>query len=110
MYHVKDMKVPVEEFRGSASIETITLDVTAAYLHTAVHVQAVYSGFICGKKSTALIESELVMIIERRSIPIPIPAVGGIPYSIARRKSSSTVIASSSPPARSRACSSNLSR
>ncbi len=30
-----------------------------------------------------------VKAIRRRSIPIPTPAVGGIPYSSARRKSSS---------------------
>lgn len=55
------------------------------------------SGLICGKNSTSRIDSWLVIIMAKRSIPIPRPAVGGIPYSMARRKSSSNCMASSSP-------------
>ena len=54
-------------------------------------------GRICGKKSTSWMVGELVMNIVRRSIPIPSPDVGGIPYSSARTKSMSMNIASSSP-------------
>ena len=54
-------------------------------------------GLICGKKSTSWMVGELVMNIVRRSIPIPSPDVGGIPYSSARTKSISMNIASSSP-------------
>ena len=42
------------------------------------------------------------------SMPIPKPAVGGIPYSIALKKSSSKTIASSSPLLLNSNCSSNL--
>ena len=54
-------------------------------------------GLICGKKSTSWMVGELVMNIVKRSIPIPSPDVGGIPYSRARTKSISMNIASSSP-------------
>ena len=56
-----------------------------------------FLGLICGKKSTSWMVGELVMNIVRRSIPIPSPDVGGIPYSSARTKSISMNIASSSP-------------
>ena len=56
-----------------------------------------FFGLICGKKRTSWIVGELVMNIVRRSIPIPSPDVGGIPYSRARTKSISINIASSSP-------------
>ena len=47
----------------------------------------VFSGFICGKNSTSCMVVCPVMNIVRRSIPIPRPEVGGIPYSSARTKS-----------------------
>lgn len=43
-----------------------------------------YSGRIWGNNNTSLIEGESVSNITNRSIPIPSPAVGGIPYSSAR--------------------------
>ena len=41
------------------------------------------------KNNTSCMEALLVKNMINRSIPIPIPDVGGIPYSSARRKSSS---------------------
>ena len=58
---------------------------------------------------TSLIEGWLVNNIVNLSIPIPKPAVGGIPYSKAFIKSSSICWASSSPSALALACDSNLS-
>ena len=52
---------------------------------------------ICGKRITSRIASAPVRIIIRRSMPTPIPPAGGIPYSRAVRKSSSTLLESSSP-------------
>src|SRR5699024_1855302 len=51
-----------------------------------------------------------VMAINNRSMPIPSPPDGGIPYSIACRNSSSTPMASSSPRAANLACASKRSR
>src|SRR5690606_25486032 len=68
------------------------------------------SGRIWGKNNTSWILALSVSIMARRSIPIPIPAVGGIPYSSARKKSWSMNIASSSPRSINFTCSSNLSR
>ena len=59
------------------------------------------SGFIVGNRSTSLIAAESVRSIHIRSMPKPIPPVGGIPISRAFIKSSSVVLASSSPIARS---------
>ena len=56
-----------------------------------------FSGRICGKNNTSCMVLWLVISITKRSIPIPKPDVGGMPYSSARRKSSSIAIASSSP-------------
>ncbi len=42
------------------------------------------SGRICGNNNTSRIDGESVNNITKRSIPIPSPAVGGIPYSNAR--------------------------
>ena len=53
--------------------------------------------FIVGKNNTSLIAAESVSSIHIRSIPYPIPPVGGIPISSALRKSSSVWLASSSP-------------
>lgn len=49
-----------------------------------------FSGRNCGKRTTSRIEAWFVNSMTRRSMPMPSPAVGGIPYSNARRKSSST--------------------
>ena len=46
-----------------------------------------FSGRICGKNITSCIEVLFVNSIVSLSIPIPIPEVGGIPYSRALRKS-----------------------
>ena len=51
-----------------------------------------------------------VSSITSRSMPMPMPPVGGIPYSKAIQKSSSIIMASSSPLARSMACCTNRSR
>ncbi|KDO50299.1 hypothetical protein CISIN_1g0403432mg, partial [Citrus sinensis] len=50
---------------------------------------------MAGKRITSLIFCESVNNIERRSIPRPQPAAGGIPYSSACQISSSRAIASS---------------
>ncbi len=42
------------------------------------------SGFNCGNKITSRIDAEFVNSMTRRSMPMPSPAVGGKPYSIAR--------------------------
>ena len=57
------------------------------------------SGRIVGKSKTSLMLGLSVRSITRRSIPYPIPPVGGIPISSAVRKSSSVWLASSSPAA-----------
>ena len=46
-----------------------------------------FSGRICGNSSTSCMEALLVSSMQSRSIPKPMPDVGGIPYSRARRKS-----------------------
>ena len=46
-----------------------------------------FSGRICGKKRTSWMVVWPVMNMVRRSIPMPRPEVGGIPYSRARTKS-----------------------
>lgn len=48
------------------------------------------NGFIVGNNRTSLIEPESVRSITSRSSPNPSPPVGGIPYSRAVMKSSST--------------------
>lgn len=60
------------------------------------------SGLTSGKSTVSRIPRP-VKAISNRSIPMPLPDVGGMPCSIASRKSSSSTIASSSPPAASRA-------
>ena len=62
------------------------------------------SDFIVGNSNTSLIASAPVRSIHIRSIPNPIPPVGGIPISSAFMKSSSVVLASSSPCASSSSC------
>ena len=56
-------------------------------------------GFIVGNNKTSLIAAAFVSNIHILSIPNPIPPVGGIPISSAFIKSSSVVLASSSPSA-----------
>src|SRR5690554_717838 len=51
----------------------------------------------CGNKITSRIFGVFVSSITNLSIPIPIPPVGGIPYSNASTKSMSISLASSSP-------------
>src|SRR5499427_7034912 len=63
-----------------------------------------------GKRITSRMEAESVKSMVRRSMPMPSPAVGGMPYSRARTKSSSIQCASSSPRRRSCACSSKRRR
>ena len=55
--------------------------------------------FIVGNNKTSLIAAAFVSNIHILSIPNPIPPVGGIPISSAFIKSSSVVLASSSPSA-----------
>ena len=55
------------------------------------------TGFMAGNNNTSLMLSIPVKNMVRRSIPIPQPAVGGKPYSIAVTKSSSICIESGSP-------------
>ena len=59
-----------------------------------------------GNKRTSRIEGASVKSITKRSIPIPKPPVGGIPYSKALMKSSSIPWASSFPASRSATCAS----
>src|SRR5439155_25719653 len=63
------------------------------------------SGRSRGNRMTSRMESTPTNDIAKRSRPKPRPPQGGRPCSRARTKSSSTPIASSSPAARSRACS-----
>ena len=67
------------------------------------------SGFIVGNKITSRIVSLPVKSITKRSIPIPIPPAGGIPYSKASTKSISISLASSLPSSLSFSWFSNLS-
>src|SRR6476620_8025730 len=62
-----------------------------------------HSGFTVGKRMTSRIGLP-VSSMTRRSTPMPVPPIGGAPYSSARRKSSSSCIASGSPPAASSDC------
>ncbi len=48
-----------------------------------------FMGRIVGNNKTSLIDAESVSTITIRSIPMPTPPVGGIPYSSAVQKSSS---------------------
>ena len=55
-------------------------------------------GFIRGNRITSRMLSAPVSIITRRSIPMPKPPAGGMPYLRALRKSSSTFCCSSLSP------------
>src|SRR5581483_378812 len=48
-----------------------------------------FSGRSWGNRITSRIDAWFVKSMTRRSMPMPSPAVGGMPYSSARRKSSS---------------------
>ena len=61
----------------------------------------VSSGFMVGNRRTSRMEVLLVSSMMKRSMPMPQPPVGGMPYSMAVRKSSSISLASRSPSARS---------
>src|SRR5690348_14726007 len=69
----------------------------------ATHREA--SGFRCGKRIVSRMLAP-VNSMTRRSMPSPSPPMGGAPYSSARRKSSSSCMASGSPPAALSDCSS----
>src|SRR5207249_2142416 len=69
-----------------------------------------FSGRSCGKRITSRMDVWLVSSMTSRSMPIPSPAVGGMPCSSARRKSSSRRWASRSPLARSAICASQRLR
>lgn len=56
---------------------------------TKLFVQSYLRGFIVGNNRTSLIDALSVRNITIRSIPMPSPPVGGIPYSSAVQKSSS---------------------
>ena len=67
------------------------------------------SGRSSGKAMTSLMVAESVSSMISRSMPMPMPPVGGMPCSRAVRKSSSTPHASSSPAAFLAACASKRS-
>ena len=67
-------------------------------------------GRIVGNSSTSRMVGESVSIITSRSTPMPSPPAGGMPTSMASRKSSSMGGISESPAARKRACSSKRAR
>ena len=61
-------------------------------------------GFIVGNRITSRMELAPHSSMAQRSMPKPRPPVGGMPYSSAMTKSSSIMLASSSPWARFSAC------
>jgi len=62
-----------------------------------------YFGLSSGKRITSRIDSAPVNVMTRRSMPTPMPPAGGMPYSSAVRKSSSSFCCSS-PACFSRRC------
>lgn len=68
---------------------------------------SVWIGRIVGNSTTSRRFPCPVKRVIRRSIPNPEPVIGGNPCSIALRNTSSTSIASSSPQAFARDCTSN---
>ena len=97
----------ISTFAGAAVSSTGTTTFAA----TGVDCAALFASFlaapcdfIVGKSSTSRIASAPVRSIHIRSIPNPIPPVGGIPISSAFMKSSSVVFASSSPCASNSSC------
>src|SRR5690625_3435833 len=68
-----------------------------------------HSGLTVGKRMVSRTPAP-VSIISNRSIPKPRPPIGGAPYSSARKKSSSSCIASGSPAAARSDCSTSRSR
>src|SRR5256886_17388039 len=69
-----------------------------------------HSGRSMGKRITSRIFVWSARIIVSRSTPNPTPPAGGMPYSNARRKSSSSCWASTSPAARKTPCCSKRRR
>ena len=61
-------------------------------------------GFMVGNRMTSRMEVLPVSSMTHRSMPMPMPPVGGIPYSSALMKSSSIMPASSSPRSRCSTC------
>lgn len=80
------------------------------YWYRKIREHSANSGFcqsierIVGNNNTSRIAGLFVSSITSLSIPYPIPPVGGIPISRAFMKSSSVVLASSSPAARAASC------
>src|SRR3989339_1283424 len=73
---------------GNKSLFSSGLQVSKANIQFVRHnLNYGVSSFNCGKRITSLIEGESVKTITSLSIPIPSPAVGGIPYSKAQIKS-----------------------
>ena len=68
--------LPIRPIKPYASASSASLSEACAFL-----------GFICGKNSTSCMAILPVISIVRRSIPMPIPLVGGMPYCSARKKS-----------------------
>ena len=96
------VKNPLLSFAGTSSAscaEAVKIAVDCASLFAAF--LAAPCDFIVGNSRTSRIAAESVSSIHIRSIPNPIPPVGGIPISSAFRKSSSVWFASSSPCANS---------
>ena len=87
----------LEKSTFSETFAGATLETLEAFLSAS-------NDFIVGNNNTSLIAVEFVNNITILSIPNPIPPVGGIPISNAFKKSSSVVLASSSPCARSSSC------
>jgi len=88
----------------SDSVFTFFSGASEAVLFTSFFLFTPSKDFIVGNSSTSLIAWLSVRSITRRSIPYPIPPVGGIPISSAFRKSSSVWFASSSPASARASC------
>jgi hypothetical protein len=88
---------PVWSFRAFRSTGGADFQQVQNQLFILGQLNALASGFICGKKRTSWMELWLVISMARRSMPMPMPEVGGMPYSRARTKSISMNMASSSP-------------
>ena len=94
----------------SDSVFTFFSGASEAVLFTSFFLFTPSKDFIVGNNNTSLIAWLSVRSITRRSIPYPIPPVGGIPISSALRKSSSVCSASSSPAAALASCAAKRSR
>ena len=86
-------------FREQPTLQRVLIDHLANCLDVGGLCWAnywIHSGFTRGKRMVSRIPKP-VSAMSNRSTPIPIPAVGGMPTSSARKKSSSRAIASKSP-------------